>query len=136
MTVIHVDAQVSQEQLLKAIEQMPSSEFDAFVSQVVAMQARRGAVTNSARESELLLRSHQALPAERQRRFENLVDRRQSGVISEAELGELIAIADLLERMEADRMDAIVELASLKKTTVSTLLDQLQSRMVHGQGKN
>jgi hypothetical protein len=121
---------------LKAIEQMPSSEFDAFVSQVVAMQARRGAVTNSARESELLLRSHQALPAERQRRFENLVDRRQSGVISEAELGELIAIADLLERMEADRMDAIVELASLKKTTVSTLLDQLQSRMVHGQGKN
>jgi hypothetical protein len=136
MPVIHVDAQVSPEQLLKAVEQMPSTELDAFVTQIMALQARRGASNLTPREPELMLRIHQALPMELQRRFDELVEKRQSGEISESELGELIAITDRSEEMEADRIHALADMAELRNTTVPALMHVLEIRKANGQSKN
>ncbi|MDF5724673.1 MAG: hypothetical protein PUP91_30260 [Rhizonema sp. PD37] len=43
MPVIQVEAQVSAEQLLKAVEQMQAQEFEVFVTQVLLLRAQREA---------------------------------------------------------------------------------------------
>jgi hypothetical protein len=136
MSVINVDAQMSPQQLLKAIEQLPTEELQAFANDVVALKVRRDMQSPSARESELLLRSNERLPGELQQRFDELVNKRQAGEITKAELGELIAITDRSERLEADRIEALAELATIRNTTVSHLMQEPEIGTPHGQAKD
>lgn len=43
MPTIHVEAEVSREELLKAVEQLSPQELSQFVSQVLTLRARRDA---------------------------------------------------------------------------------------------
>ena len=53
---------MSHEQLLKALEQMPTDELDQFVDRVVVLRAQRRAPHLSEKESELLLKINRGLP--------------------------------------------------------------------------
>jgi len=57
MTTIPIEAQVSTEQLLRAVEQLPPQELAAFVAQVVALRAQREAPHLGQPETTLLLQA-------------------------------------------------------------------------------
>jgi hypothetical protein len=67
MSTIPIVAQVSPDKLLEAIEEMDQAELEQFVSQVIALQARRRAPGLSQDESDLLIKINQGLPADVQR---------------------------------------------------------------------
>jgi hypothetical protein len=125
MTTISIEAQVSTDQLLRAVERLPANELASFVAQVVALRAQREAPHLSQSETRLLLQINQGLPAQTQRRFDELVAKRQAETITPEEMEELIQITDQIEQRDAQRLVALVELAHLRGTTLDALLATL-----------
>ncbi len=125
MTTIPIEVQVSTEQLLQAVEQLPPQELASFVAQVLALRAQREAPHVGASETALLLRINHALPAGLQRRFDQLVAKRQAETITSDELHELIQITDQIEQHDSDRLAALDALARLRGVTLTALMDAL-----------
>ena len=125
MTTIPIEVQVSTEQLLRAVEQLPAQELAAFVAQILTLQAQREAPHLSQSETVLLLEINQGISSELQQRFKELVAKRQSETITPDELHELIQITNQIEQRDAQRLAALDELASLRRMTLPELMDTL-----------
>ncbi|HSH82198.1 MAG TPA: hypothetical protein VLA19_27035 [Herpetosiphonaceae bacterium] len=125
MTTIPIEVQVSTEQLLQAVEQLPPQELASFAAQVLALRAQREASHVSSSETALLLRINHVLPAGLQRRFDQLVAKRQAETITADELHELIQITDQIEQHDGERLAALDALARLRGVTLGALMDSL-----------
>src|SRR3712207_6810239 len=122
MPVIQVEA----DQLLKAVEQMPPHELDAFVAQVLAVRAQREAPMLSATESTLLIRINHAIPQPLQQRFDALIARRDAERLSPEEHAELLELTTQIEQREADRIAALAALAQLRNMSLNDLMQSLR----------
>jgi hypothetical protein len=125
MTTIQIEALVSPDQLLRAVEQLPPSELAAFAAQVVALRARLGSPHLSEPETVLLLRINEGIGPDARRRYDELVAKRQAETISPDELEELIGITDEIEQHDARRLLALDELARLRRMTLPELMASL-----------
>ena len=72
-----------------------------------------------------IVQINQGLPAQIQRRFDELVAKRQAKTITLEEMEELIQITDQIEQRDAQRLAALVELARLRGTTLDALMATL-----------
>jgi hypothetical protein len=126
MTTIPIE--VSTEQLIRAVERLPQQELEIFVAQIVALRAQRTAPHLSQEETALLLQINAGISPDLQRRFNELVTKRQTGTITPAELTELIRITSEIEQRDAQRLAALIKLAQLRQTTVPILMDALGIR--------
>jgi hypothetical protein len=120
-----IQAEASQEQLLRAVEQLKPDELDRFVAQVVALRAARVAPNLPHDEAVLLQRINTGLSAELQQRFDELVERRQQELLTQAEHTELVALTDQIEQRDAERTEALVQLALLRHLSVRELMQTL-----------
>lgn len=125
MATIQIEAQISADQLLRAVEQLPTEELSSFIDQVLALRARRTAPQLDRQETALLLRINQQPSFNEQHRFDELVAKRQEEAITPDELRELIQMAEQGEQRDVDRLAALTELAQLRGTTVSALMASL-----------
>jgi hypothetical protein len=125
MATIPIEVQVSTEQLLRAVERLPPQELAEFVSQVLVMRAQREAPSLSQSETALLLQINQGISIELQRRFDELVAKRQAEAITPDELRELVQITDQIEQRDVQRLAALEELARLRRMPLSELMDVL-----------
>jgi hypothetical protein len=124
-----IPIEISTEQLLRAVERLPANELDTFVAQIVALRTRRAGGQLGADETALLLTINAAhLDPAQQARFDALVALRHAEMITPAELQELIELTDRIEQRDAERLEALQELAQLRQTTVGTLMDSLGIR--------
>ncbi len=67
---------------------------------------------------------HWQWPPDRQRRFEELIARRQDFTISPSALQELIALAEESERRDAERLAALIALAEARGMDLSELIQR------------
>ena len=125
MTTIPIEVQVSPEQLLHAVQQLPPSELAAFIAQVLRLHAQYQAPHVGQSETELLLQVNQGLAPELRRRFDELVARRQAATITPDEMRELIQITDQIEQDDARRLAALADLAHLRGMTLTELMQIL-----------
>ncbi|MDW8234804.1 MAG: hypothetical protein RMJ54_18690 [Roseiflexaceae bacterium] len=125
MSTIRVEAHVSTEQLLRAVEQLPEPDLDSFVAQVVMMRAQRAAPHLSHDETALLVQINRPLPPALQQRFDALVAKRQAETLTPAEHQELIDLTDQIEQHDAARLAALVQLAQLRQTSLQQLMQSL-----------
>ena len=122
MPTIQVEARVSPEQLLRAVDQMSADELGTFARQVLELRARRVAPLLSSDESALLDRINAALPPAHMARYQDLSRRREAETLTEAEHAELITLSDALESLDADRVAALAELAKVRGTTLDAAM--------------
>lgn len=66
-------------------------------------------------------------PLQEQQRLNELRDRSEQGILTETEQQEYIAYADRLEQQNVDRLEALIKLAKLRNSDVSTLNQQFRS---------
>jgi len=125
MPTIHVEAEISRDELLKAVEQLGAQELEQFVSQVLSLRARREAPGLSATDSQLLLRINRKFPEDLGRRYAELIARRESENLDQDELAELRQLTDVVESLEADRVSALVDLARSRGISLETLMADL-----------
>jgi hypothetical protein len=73
----------------------------------------------------LLLKINQPVPADLQRRYEELIARRDERTLSPEEHQELLRLTDQVELLEAERVRHLIELAGLRKVSLDDLMRQL-----------
>jgi hypothetical protein len=76
-------------------------------------------------EAELLQRINQSLTPEAWQRYEVLLAHRQAETLTPEEQTELIALSDQLEAFNAQRLEALTEMAQLRGVPVPALMAQL-----------
>ncbi len=74
---------------------------------------------------ELLTKIRQGIPADLQRRFDDLIGKRRGRTISQAEYEELLRLTEQIEDLDARRVEYLAELARLRETTVPALMKDL-----------
>jgi len=125
MPDIQIEAQTSRNKLLETVGQFSLPELEDFVAEVIALRAKRQAPTLSRRESELLIKINQHLPADLQARFDELVARRQDEILTTEEHKELLRLIEQVERFDVARIEALAQLAQLRGISVDELMEQL-----------
>jgi hypothetical protein len=125
MSTISADARLSREDLLSAVAQLDPPDFNAFVSQVLSLRAQRNAPMALASEAELLLRINQGLPDPIRHHYEELILKRQTERLDRQESEEILQLSEQVERLEANRVEALADLARLRGVTLTRLMSDL-----------
>ncbi|HIE26651.1 TPA: STAS/SEC14 domain-containing protein [Candidatus Poribacteria bacterium] len=117
--------EVSSEQLLKAVVQLPQPELEQFLAQVLTLRPRHAERRLSQAESELLLKINQGIPADLQRRYNELIGKRQNRSLTPQEYEELLQLTDQVELLDAKRVEYLLELAQIRNKPLTLLMEEL-----------
>ena len=126
MPTVHLEAQLSPDDLLKAVDQMSAGELEQFAQKVSLLRARRRVSALSVSETDLLTRISEGMAPEERRRYQDLSSRRDS--LNADEHDELLRLTDRSEMLQARRLEALVELARLRQVSLDSLMDDLGLR--------
>jgi hypothetical protein len=125
MTMIRVEAQLTSDELVKAVEQLDAPELEHFVARIIALQARRKAPSLSQTEAELLQGINRGVPADVQRRYGELIARRRAGQLEPEGHRELLQLTEQVEGIEARRAEQLAALARLRGIPLAQLVAEL-----------
>jgi hypothetical protein len=125
MPTIHFEAEGSRESLLKAVDQLDSTELDKFVQEVLNLRARRTPDRLPSSESELLARINDGLPDGLRIRYAELISHREQEMLTSEEHDELLRLTEEVERLEVDRLSALAELAQTQGVSLPALMLRL-----------
>ncbi len=125
MPVVQVNAELSFDQLINAVTQLPQSEFQKFLYTVDKIYPLHEEHRLSSHESALLLKINQGIPPAVQQRYDELIDKRDARTLTPEEYRELLDMTDQVELFDAKRMERIMELARLREQPLSVLLEEL-----------
>lgn len=128
MTSVQVSAQFSTDDLLTAIAKLDLPELDDFTSRVIRLRAQRLAPHIPKNEAELLKRINQGVPFNVQTRYDELAIKRDAETLTAQEYDELLQLTEHIEKVDAERLRNLAELARLRKTSLDALMDELDIR--------
>jgi hypothetical protein len=111
--------------VLEILEKMSRSELAELIDKVLSLRARRDAPVLSQAESALLLKVNHAIPAPLQRRYDELMEKRRGEAIAGPDLEELLRLTEQIERLEAERIEALAKLGQIRGTSLPKLMLEL-----------
>jgi hypothetical protein len=125
MAVISVQAKLTTEDLMAALEQLEPAEAEKVSRHLLHLQARRKAPHLSEREAELLREIYREKRPGFQERFDELNIKRRAFSLAREEYEELLRLVDESEAFTLRRLEALVELAQLRQVSLPALMQQL-----------
>ena len=125
MPTIQLRAEVSSDQLIRAVAQLPPVEWERFVARIFALRPPHAERALSHEESELLLKINQGLPAETQHRYDALIAKRRANALTPEEYEELLRLTDDIERRDAIRIEDLSQLARMRNVPLLALMTEL-----------
>ena len=124
MTTLQVKAQLSLDELLKAVGQLEPADLDRFVSQITTLRASKETHL-SKEETELFIKINRGIPAEIREPYQALATKRKSHTLTAEEHNRLLQLSDTIEKLEAERVAYLSRLAALRHTSLTALLEAL-----------
>jgi hypothetical protein len=128
MATIRIESQVTADALLQAVRQLNAADLERVMAQVLHLQAQRKAASLSSRETELLLKINQAIPEAANARYQELQSKRQAEQLTADERRELSRLINQREKLQAQRLEALAELARLRNMALRDVMKQLEIR--------
>jgi len=126
MATVRVQVDLPLDKLIEAVKQLSPGDLEQLASQVLAIQAQRRARSLSKEETSLLLKiNNSGLPEEARERYRELIKKRQEETLTDEEYNELLRLSDESEQRQAERLEALMELARLRNTSLRELMDAL-----------
>jgi len=125
MATIRIESQVTPDALLQAVGQLSAADLERVIAQVLRLQAQSKAASLSSRETELLLKINQGVPEAANARYQALQSKREAEELTAEERRELSRLAAQRETIQAERLEALTELARLRKITLRGVMKQL-----------
>jgi hypothetical protein len=125
MGSVLVRARVSPDDLLDAADQLGLTEFEEFVSNLLALRARRQTHALPREEAELLVKINRGLLPHVRARYDELAAKREAEGLTPQEHEELLQIVDQVEALEAERAEHLTKLARLRAVSLRALMDSL-----------
>ena len=111
--------------LLQATEQLSPAELESITGAVATSRERQVVPTLLANESALFSIISQALPDAERARLAALSEKRADETLTPQEHQELLAVQQKLEALHTAQVKAMADLAALRGTTLTALMDQL-----------
>jgi hypothetical protein len=99
-----------------------------YVAKVLERHLHKQSVTVSEPEAELLAQINLGLSGQDWRRYYQLREKLEDETLQGDEQPELIRITDRIEIANAKRIEALIKLAALRRTTLDALLDEFGLR--------
>ena len=128
MPVVQVEAQLPTDELLRAVGQLNQADLEQFVSQVIALRAKRQAPSLPRVESELLLKINEGVPRDIKTRYNELIAKRQAETLTPDEYEELLKLTQEVEKLEVRRVEYLAELARLRGTSLTAVMENMGIR--------
>ena len=126
MSTVRFEAQVSPEQLLNAIAQLPPPEFERLLAGAVKLRYEHQKARSSARqEKELIAQATVVLPAALLTQYRALRDKQRIGSLKPDEHRQLLALIQDFEERNVKRLSALAELARLREKSLAVVMDEL-----------
>lgn len=76
-------------------------------------------------EAELLQKINQGIPSDTQKNYDELIAKRQDETLTPEEHRELLHLTEQIEKLQAQRLEYLAELARLRKTSLTALMENL-----------
>lgn len=125
MPTIELKTQVSVDDLLAGVEQLPTPYLEEFVSKALVVQAKRRAPSLNKAESLLLEKINRGVPQAIHARYLELENKRSDETLSIEEHQELLALVAQIEQLNAERIEHLGELAQLRNVSLRILMKDL-----------
>lgn len=126
MTTLHINSAIELEQVLQGVAKLDTPELERFLSQVGILLARRKAPSIPQREAVLLQKINKPLlSAPAQTQYQHLSQKLHTDTITPTEHEDLLKLVDSIEQADAERLQALFELAQLRNLPLDTLMQQL-----------
>lgn len=129
MSKVKVEVQLLSKDLLKAVEQLSQEDLEQFVSQVIELQAQRKATSLPKNEAELLRKINQGIPLDTQKVYNELIVKREAETLTVEEHQHLLLLTEQIEKLQAQRVQYLAELASIRGVSLTALMDDLEIEM-------
>jgi hypothetical protein len=113
------------DEILAAADRLNEPDLDQLLHQVALLRARRKAPLLSSQESQLLQQINQSLPDELNQKSQALREKCKSGTATEIEYAEFGQINEQIERLAAERVEALIKLAEMRQVPFIQLIDDL-----------
>lgn len=113
-------------ELVKAVEQLSPRDFADFVAQVSVLRARRHAPCLPAEEAKLLKQINRGFSHSWWQHYRKLIEKRQDETLTGKQQAELVRLTDMIEKREGERLKALVELARLRRQSLTSLMRELE----------
>jgi len=113
------------DELLNAANQLSEPELETLLNQLWLLNARRRAPVLPEQETHLLTQINQDIPADLHQRYRALAEKRDAATLMDEEYEELLALGDRIEQFTAQRLEALVNLATLRQVPLLQLMDDL-----------
>ena len=113
------------DELLNAANQLNEAELEALLNRLWLLRARRKAPTLSHQEATLLLQINQGIPPELNQRYQPLSQKRDALTLTDSEYAELLRLSDQIEQLTAQRLEALINLATLRQIPLLQLMEDL-----------
>ncbi|WP_330203214.1 STAS/SEC14 domain-containing protein [Cyanobacterium sp. Dongsha4] len=126
MPKIKLEAQLSKEDLLQAVEQLTNTEMEEFMLNIIAFRAKKLTNHLSNKETELLLNINEVLSKDIQDKYQLLITKRQKEELNNNEYEELLTLTELIENHQNQRLKYLVELSNLRGCSLEKLMDELE----------
>ena len=114
--------------LAEAYNQAPAAqrkEILQTIKQMLLGTTKTKAPRLSKKETELFLIINQGLPADQQKRIDELTEKMEFESITDAEQAELLRLTDAMEMAQVKRLKAVAELAKVRNVSLSEMMRQL-----------
>lgn len=125
MTTVQVEAQLTTDELLRAVRQLNKNDLEKFMYQVVNLRAKEQAPSLPKNEAKLLQKINQGLPAELLAKYNELTKKRQAETLTPDEHTKLLKLSAKIENLEAERAEYLAKLAQLRQTSMTDLMNEL-----------
>ena len=113
------------EEMADAVSHLSLSELNRLSTAVLERMPHRGKAAQQFQESLLLFAIHETLTDQQQGRYAELVAKRRSASLTEAEYTELLDLSGLVEAMDARRLELLFQLATLRQVPLTQLISEL-----------
>jgi len=117
-----VHLEVTTENLLNAVVQMPENEFNRFVANAKKLRTEN---KKSNKETGLILKINSVFENFPRQRYNELNAKFEDDALTEDEYQELLSLSDKSEILNAERLGYILELAKLRGQTLEEAIESL-----------
>lgn len=113
------------DELLKAANQLDETDLETLLNRLFLMRARRKASILPTQEASLLLQINQGIPMDLHQQYQTLAEKRDAETLTDKEYQTLLQLSDRIEQLTAHRLEALVNLATLRQVPLLQLMDDL-----------
>ena len=129
MSTVPAETNLSFDAIVSATRQLSEPDLNRLSDEVLALRAQRRAPSLTAEGSELFRRINEPLPSETQRRFDELIAKRDTRSLDATEHQELLDLSDRVEAMNVARVESLTKLAALRHVSLRELMQQLHIQL-------